>query len=315
MHASPPPLIRLFKYCQATPKAPVKSNWSACASDEALKPYVDECRAYYPQYVDRPIQRQFGDNIARMSQPTIVKSRLIGTPTPCCCRSTPRGIGAGTHRTRPPRVWTPGLVAAADIPFSRKAKRIVWRGGTTGAAVGFDNHPRTQLVRRWFKHDPRDIDVGYHEVVQGKSQMEHFVKPGMSLGEQLKSAFIVAPEGNDVASNLKWILWSNSVPVMPPPRYESWLLEGALLPMVHYVPCDPSMADLDRVLAWCRRNPQKCSNIAMQGKEYIAPFLDEQQELNLARRVLDRYLGGPLPDVDKQQPKMRVRRLRNHVRT
>ena len=308
------PLERLFRYCPSVPRSP-SSNWDQCASDLKHQTYAEECRVCFPQYIEQPVRWQFGDNISRMPCPTVVKSRVIGDLNAVLLPlNAARHWGRVPRGVRQPLLWTPASIEAVDIPFSSKTKRIVWRGGTTGNSVGFDTHPRTLLVQRWARHAPRDIDVGYHEEVQGKTMPRHLMKAGMSIRDQLRSAFVVAVEGNDVASNLKWILWSNSVPIMPPPRYESWLLEGCLRPMVHYVPCDPSMADLDRVLKWCRSNPKKCAAIAAQGKAYIAPFFNEASEREMASRVLDRYLGMPTPDADPParvpRPSLRVRSRR-----
>lgn len=122
------------------------------------------------------------------------------------------------------------------------------------------------------------------------------------MTEQLKYAFIISVEGNDVATNLKWLLASNSTPIMPKPRYETWLLESQLKPMVHYVPVKPDFSDLDKVLAWCRSNVDKCRKIAVAGQRYIAQFFaDQAAERLLARRVLNRYLNI------KPKPKRRLR--------
>ena len=195
------------------------------------------------------------------------------------CRAA---LGPGPARRAAATALDPGLHRGRGHSISSKTKRIVWRGGTTGNSVGFDTHPRTLLVQRMGAPRPRDIDVGYHEEVQGKTMPRHLMKAGMSIRDQLRSAFVVAVEAN-VASSLKWILWSNSVPIMPPPRYESWLLglpsaDGALRAMRSV------MADLDRVLKWCRSNPKKCAAIAAQGKAYIAPFFNEASEREMASR-------------------------------
>ena len=66
----------------------------------------------------------------------------------------------------------------------------------------------------------------------------------ISLYDHLAYKFIVALEGNDVASNPKWIMFSNSVAVMPKPRFETWFMEGRLIPNYHYVEIRDDYADL-----------------------------------------------------------------------
>ena len=58
-------------------------------------------------------------------------------------------------------------------------------------------------------------------------------------------------EGNDVATQLKFALRSNSVVVMPPPKWENFLLHGLLKPWVHFVPVG-APAEVPAVLAWMR---------------------------------------------------------------
>lgn len=251
---------------------------------------------------------RFGDNIEPMATPTIVKSRVVNDPN---------GVLLPLNRRRH---WqhTLASVAQQDTPAERKLWSVVWRGATTGNCVDFDQHPRTQLVRRWFDADRALIDVAYTEVVQGKErECSGLVRASMSMKHQLRHALIASPEGNDVASNLKWILLSNSVPVMPAPRYESWLLESRLRPMVHYVPVHPDFSDLPKVVAWCRANPAKVSEIARNGKAYMRAFADEKTELALERRVLRRYLGSEWrnhakPAVLKKSYYHRLRKIFRH---
>jgi hypothetical protein len=42
-----------------------------------------------------------------------------------------------------------------------------------------------------------------------------WVKPKISIYDHLKYRYIMSLEGNDVASNLKWIMSSNSIAVTP----------------------------------------------------------------------------------------------------
>ena len=57
----------------------------------------------------------------------------------------------------------------------------------------------------------------------------------MTIREQLKYKFIVSLEGNDVATNLKWLMSSNSVCIMRKPTCETWFMEGTLGANYHYI--------------------------------------------------------------------------------
>jgi hypothetical protein len=246
--------------------------------------YGHEFATTYAAYLECPLRVAFGDNTAAMATPTVVKTRRVGDTN---------GVLLPLNRKRH---WnhSPATVAVHDRPWSAKRMDVVWRGATTGKsrAEDFNAHPRTRLVRKWGTHHrPRGVDVAYSKVVQNKHQCADMVGRTLSMAEQLEFALIISVEGNDVASNLKWILASNSAPVMPPPRYESWLLESALVPLVHYIPVRPDFADLEDVLAWCRAHRSECNVIACNGQAYIAPFFESRAERELERAVLDRYLG------------------------
>ena len=48
-----------------------------------------------------------------------------------------------------------------------------------------------------------------------------------------------------MSSNLKWIMSSNSIAVMPRPEFETWFMEGRLIPGVHYIEINRDYSDLD----------------------------------------------------------------------
>ena len=64
-------------------------------------------------------------------------------------------------------------------------------------------------------------------------------------------------EGNDVASNLKWVMSSNSIAVMPKPKYETWFMEGLLIPDQHYILIKDDYSDLETRLKFFLDHPQK----------------------------------------------------------
>lgn len=284
---------RLFACCSQPRRRDQPNNLSSESKEHAW--YGREFSECYKPYLKSPLTVAFGDHTSRLKEPTLVKTRCVGDAN---------GVLLPLNRKRH-WVYGPHEIALMDIAWESKTPTMVWRGTSTGKcrAEKFDAHPRTQLVRRWFGHKDQGIDVAYSEIVQNKeSECGPYVGGKLSMEVQLQHAFILSVEGNDVASNLKWILASNSVPIMPPPRYESWLLESRLVPMRHYVPVSPDWSDLDKVLDWCRTHLTECKRIAMEGKTYIEPFFDIKAERALEWAVLDRYLGRRLFGLDGEPP-------------
>jgi hypothetical protein len=84
--------------------------------------------------------------------------------------------------------------------------------------------------------------------------------------------YLLSLEGNDIASNLAWMLGHNSVVVMPPPQWETFLLQGLLRPWVHYVPVH-SPADVPHVLSWMRANEAACLQIIANANAWVEHLL------------------------------------------
>jgi hypothetical protein len=232
-----------------------------------------------------------GDSRLRFAVPTLVKSRLVAD----------RDAGVVLLPLDHDRHWRDvGRVAATDIPFADKDDRLVWRGGTTGRfhadASGEPLSARAHVAR--LPDLGPLVDVGYSEIVQvgpGTSDLplaalQVRLRPPLSLGQQLRSRYLLSLEGNDVATGLKWMLASNSVVVMPVPRCESWACEGELRPFVHYVPVREDLADLAAVHDWCRGHPGDCARIAAEGRDFITRFLNPARERAVALAVLRVYL-------------------------
>ena len=111
----------------------------------------------------------------------------------------------------------------------------------------------------------------------------------MTIDELLKYKFILCLEGNDVASNLKWVMSSNSLAVMPRPKFETWFMEGLLAPDYHYVSIKDDYSDLEEKLTYYIDNPDKALEIIKNANAYTAQFKHTAQEALISLLVLDKY--------------------------
>jgi hypothetical protein len=116
-----------------------------------------------------------------------------------------------------------------------------------------------------------------------------FAKPKMSVKEQLKYKFVLSLEGNDVATNLKWIMSSNSVCVMPRPKYETWYKEGTLIPNYHYIEISDDFSDIRSKFKYYLKNPELCKLIIRNANEYTKSYLNDKNTLTLSRSVVLKY--------------------------
>jgi hypothetical protein len=118
------------------------------------------------------------------------------------------------------------------------------------------------------------------------------IKQKISIEEQLKSKFLISVEGGDVATNLKWMMYSNSVVLMPSPTMCSWFMEDTLQPWVHYIPLETEFDDLEEKYEWCLNNLEKCEEIANNGKKFVEQFLDTEKENKIINMVLREYVDN-----------------------
>ena len=190
-------------------------------------------------------------------------------------------------------------VDANDIDFKDKTPVLVWRGADTGYGFG-NNIPyrpvsRQKLVEDYFHHQG-NIDVGLSIVdVNNKANDNNnkwhgnYTKPNMNMKELLQYKYLLSVEGNDVATNLKWILYSKSVPFCPPFTMNSWILEEKLMPWRHYIPVNSDFSDLEEKVIWADHHPEHCEYVAKEGRIYMEQFLDLKTEKEIIHKILKEY--------------------------
>jgi len=163
------------------------------------------------------------------------------------------------------------------LQFSEKKSEMVWRGGA------YKELRRNFVEKLW--GSPL-CDVG--QTNKPKENVP-WQKPKLSIAEQLKYKFIFCPEGNDVATNLKWAMSSNSLCIMPKPRYETWFMEGMLIPGVHYVEVTDDIIDLTAKLAFYSSHPKEAEKIIKNAHQHVAQFKNKDLEDLLCLKVLEKY--------------------------
>lgn len=116
-----------------------------------------------------------------------------------------------------------------------------------------------------------------------------WTKPHISMYDHLRYRYILTIEGNDVATNLKWVMSTNSLPVMPRPTYETWFMEGTLVPNYHYVEIRPDYADLEERMHYFSSHPEQAEAMIRHAHDYIRQFRDPHRERLISLLVLHRY--------------------------
>lgn len=140
--------------------------------------------------------------------------------------------------------------------FEDKLDKAIFRGAIY-------QPQRVRFMGKFFGNSLVDCGDTGHSVLKE----EWWCHP-ISLYDHLAYKFIVALEGNDVASNLKWIMSSNSVAVMPKPRFETWFMEGRLIPNYHYVEIRDDYADLTEKISYYSQHPDEARMISLHANEW-----------------------------------------------
>lgn len=167
------------------------------------------------------------------------------------------------------------------LKWEDKKSLVLFRGKVGGKEA------RRQFMYKWFGHSIVDAgDVGR------KPEREEWRSRKLTLFEQLGYKFIMAIEGNDVASNLKWIMSSNSIAVMPRPTCETWFMEGTLIPGYHYVEVKPDFSDLNEKVEHYLNNPEEAKAIISHANEYVEQFRDKSRENIISLMTLGKYLDS-----------------------
>ncbi len=222
-----------------------------------------EFTRYFPQHLRWAFHP--GDVTYVPDEPAIVKSRPLGVDNR---RSVLMKLDKVRHFT----------YVADRKPWRDKMDRVVFRGKVAG------KESRIRFMEMYFDHPMCDLgDVSRH------SPNPRWVVGKKTIPEHLDYKFVMALEGNDVASNLKWVMSSQCLAVMPRPTCETWFMEGTLVPGYHYVEIRPDFSDLEERIRYYLDHPEEAEAIIRHANEYVAQFRDEPRERLISLAVLDRY--------------------------
>jgi len=221
----------------------------------------------YLKYFDQNlrISYKFGDVNYIPDKPTIVKSRPIYGDNK---NSVIMKLNTVRHF----------IFVDDKLKYEDKMDKAVWRGKCY-------RPNRVEFVKTFYDKDFCDIG-------QTNTKGERDVawqKPKMSLKNQLKYKFIVAIEGNDVASNLKWAMSSNSLVLMAKPKFETWFMEGRLKPNYHYALLKDDYSDMEEKIEYYSENINEAKEIIKNAHNHVQMFTNRTVEDIISILVLKKY--------------------------
>ena len=164
--------------------------------------------------------------------------------------------------------------------FTEKKDAVVWRG------TGF--RPNRRLLLSTHFNNPK-CNIGRVDIKDDSEEQLGYVLPSMSIEEQLDYKFILSLEGMDVATNLKWIMSSNSLCFTPKLRYETWFMEGKLQAGVHFVEVKDDFSDLIEKMDYYTKHEDEALEIIKQANQWVEQFKDLKREKLISLLVAQKY--------------------------
>jgi len=180
-----------------------------------------------------------------------------------------------------------------DISFEDKKPIPVWVGTNTG----YDwPYPRGTFVMNYHEKFSETIHLTSmfwerETLRRGPEFWNKYIGPRIEEEEQLQYRYLISLEGNDIATNLRWILTSNSVPILPNPTIENWYCFRLLEPYVHYLPLNKNLDDLEEVMYWCEQHLDECKQIAINGQIFMSQFNNQDAEKELNKEIIRLWIS------------------------
>lgn len=206
----------------------------------------------------------FGDLINVPDEPAIVKSRPIEGDN---SNSVLMKLNKVRHFT----------FVRDNRRFSQKKDMLVGR-------MNAGQPHRNKFLELYINHPMCNVGK-----INMRNEAQHLLRGMLTMDEQLEYKFILCLEGNDVATSLKWVMSSQSLAVSPKLKYETWFMEGKLIPNYHFMLIKDDFSDLEERMNYYIEHPDEAQLIINNANQYVKQFQDKMREELISLLVLEKY--------------------------
>ena len=188
-----------------------------------------------------------------------------------------------------------GAGAAADPDPSyvtrwedKSYEKAVFRGGPTGCGYTEKTNMRIKLAKmksslldaKLTNKDGNTVDskaIKYDPKYGLGSMNTNIGMSGnfLTMADQSKYKYIIHVDGNVNAYRLLATMLTGSLILRVTSQYTSWV-DHMLQHKVHYIPVKADLSDLLDVIRWCKKNDDKCQEIARNGMEFARSILSKK---------------------------------------
>lgn len=162
--------------------------------------------------------------------------------------------------------------------FTNKKDLLVWRGEAHGKPH------RIQFLKELWDHPLCDVGQTHKPVENVPWQ-----KSKMSIRKQLEYKFVFCIEGNDVATNIKWAMSSNSLVFSCKMKYETWFMEGRLQPDYHFVLIKDDLSDIEEKILYYSKHTDEALKIIKNANDWVKQFKNKEIEDMISFLVIQKY--------------------------
>lgn len=223
-----------------------------------------EYTKYFPQ--NQKIDFSFGDVNTILDSPKITKSRPIHG-------DNKNNVILNLDKVR-------HFVSVSDDKTFETKKNLM-----IGRAAVYQQH-RIDFYKKYFNHPMCNIGQ-----INKSGGNQDWIKPKTSIDKHLNYKFILSLEGNDVATNLKWIMSSNSLAVSPPLKMETWYMEGKLKSDEHFIGINENYDNLEDQLQYYIDHEKEAKEIILNAKRYRSQFDNKNIENLISLLILKKYFA------------------------
>ncbi|GAB1377278.1 glycosyl transferase family 90 [Pararhodobacter aggregans] len=202
--------------------------------------------------------------------------------------------------------------APDDIDFADKLPRVYWRGATSAARwstpyrleqpalpqsledLAAQRQTSLRAAAVLYSLENRDItDFRFGLRPRFLRQLSSEARrAGFAAGrdpptEAFRHRYVLCLPGNDVATQLYWVISTQSVAFVVDSDYEC-LPDYFLKPWVHYVPVQRNLGDLREKFEFCEANPDLCRSISERARAAYAAIRDPALWHEAELKVLDK---------------------------
>lgn len=245
----------------------------------------------YFRYFDKSLKYnlEFGDVNYEAKEPSFAKSRPVKI-------EKSNNILLKLEARRHFRFLSKDFLSSVPR-YEDKLDKVFFRGGC------YQIHRREFMRKHFGKTFLNAAHIGHKNSLKDKELKSWATNKKASLKEHLNYKLILSLEGNDVASNLKWLMSSNSLAIMPKPKFETWFMEGKLKENFHYLLIKDDHSDFEERVSFILENTELAKEIIANANLYCEKFKDEKLETLLNLLVLRKffYLSGQIDVSNKER--------------